>query len=86
MKPFTFYFDGSFYKGMNHQGRLYKLVEAFIPAQRSTAFVCACKLATQGLQTIITASDKSYGVWTDLRFASHVAVEQPEVEGSCAMC
>ncbi|MDX2216609.1 MAG: hypothetical protein SFY66_25320 [Oculatellaceae cyanobacterium bins.114] len=70
VNPFTFYFDGSFHQGMNHQGRLYKLFTTFLPAQRATAFVCACKLAAQETQTIVTASAHHYRVWTDLS-ASH---------------
>ncbi|MEB3358319.1 MAG: hypothetical protein VKK04_16460 [Synechococcales bacterium] len=66
-QTFVFYQDGSLYRGLALQHRLFKLVRYFHAGNRDLAFGTGWELSDQRWEVIISASPQGYGVWVDVR-------------------
>ncbi|MGF1495651.1 MAG: hypothetical protein ACFB8W_02330 [Elainellaceae cyanobacterium] len=66
-QTFVFYQNGSLYRGLTLQQRLFKLVRHFHTYHRDLAFKAGWALNDQQWQTVISASPQGYGVWVDVR-------------------
>jgi hypothetical protein len=67
VRAFNYYFEGQICQGMCCFKKFYKLVETFSLRDRAKACVVAQQLTQEDEQAVITASDRAYKVWLEIR-------------------
>ncbi|MFE4106148.1 hypothetical protein [Almyronema epifaneia] len=67
IKSFNFYQSGIIYQATVYQNVIYKLISDFKFSDRQGAYLTACDLCENGMQSLVTAAVDAYYVWVDVR-------------------
>lgn len=54
---------------MCHQGKCYKLFQAFGTHDRLKAYTVSCDLSEKGMTVLVTASKSRYAIWVEPSYA-----------------
>jgi hypothetical protein len=67
VRVFNFYFEEQMCQGMCCFKKFYRLVETFELRDRAKACLAAAEITKGEVQAVITASDRTYKLWLEIR-------------------